>query len=177
MRYCDGGLIFGLGGVTAFSHFPLLEQFEEGLVFAQVTFVAQVAIEAGAFIAIFVNANGVLFLEGFVAFCRTEDIAFLSGAKSRIDNDIIITIICEGFFAPAAYSRFLFCAGFAFAPNFFVGPGKFDVFDIFLGHFGANHTTCDAEYKVAFGVECGAAFNGAPTLQVDVRFAFFGRDK
>ena len=66
--YCDGGLIFGLGGLIAFSHFPLLEQFEEGLVFAQVAFVAQVAIEAGAFVAIFVNANGVLFLEGFVAF-------------------------------------------------------------------------------------------------------------
>ena len=126
------------------------------------------------------NADGILFLEGFVAFVRTEDIALLGGAKSRIDNDIfiiIITMIDEGFFAPAAYSRFFFCAGFAFAPDFFVGPGKFDVFDIFLGYFGANHTACDAEYKVAFGVECGAAFDGAPTLQMDVRFAFFGRDE
>ena len=163
--------------MTAFSHFPLFEQFEEGLVFAQVAFVTQVAIEAGAFVAVFVNADGVLFLEGFVAFGRTEDIALLGGAESRIDDDIVITVICEGFFAPTAYSRFLFCAGFAFAPDFFVGPGKFDVFDIFLGYFGANHTACDAEYKVAFGVKCGAAFDGAPTLQMDVRFAFFGGDE
>ena len=163
--------------MTAFSNFPLLKQFEKGLVFAQVAFVAQVAIEAGAFIAIFVNANGILFLEGFVAFCRTEDIALLGGAKGRIDDDIIITIICERFFAPAAYSRFLFCAGFAFAQDFFVGPCKFDVFDIFFWDFGAYNAMCDAEYKVAFGVECGTAFDGASALQVDVRFAFFGRDE
>ena len=54
--------------MTTFSNFPLFEQFEEGLVFAQIAFVAQVAIEAGAFVAIFVNANGILFLEGFIAF-------------------------------------------------------------------------------------------------------------
>ena len=71
--YCDGGLIFLDWATTRaknFSplHFALFEQFEEGFVFAQVAFFAQVAVEARAFVAIFVDANGILFLEGFVAF-------------------------------------------------------------------------------------------------------------
>ena len=47
----------------------------------------------------------------------------------------------------------------------------------FFWNFGAYNAICDAEYKVAFGVEGGAAFDDAPTLQVDVRLAFFGRDE
>ena len=91
--------------VAAVSDRLFFEGFEQSLIFPAVSLGTQVAVDAEALVAVFVNTDGILLLEGGTTLFGAQNVAFLICTERSVNNDGALFRFISKPLAPAANTR------------------------------------------------------------------------